>query len=131
MILLDTHALVWWLSDPDKLSQEARKVIDEARVQEAVYVSSISVWEIALLVERGRLKLDRSPRQWLSQAQSLPYLSFLPVTNAVALESVYLPEPFHSDPADRLIAATARLYEYRLISRDRRILDYPEVEALW
>ncbi|BAS28287.1 type II toxin-antitoxin system VapC family toxin [Limnochorda pilosa] len=131
MILLDTHAWVWWLGEPECLSSEARERIEHAASQNEVYVSSISVWEVAMLVERGRLKLALDVGDWIQHAESLPFIHYVPVDNRIAFRSVTLPEPFHRDPADRIIVATALILGADLTSKDERIQAYPFVKAVW
>ena len=131
MILLDTHALLWWLDSPDRLGPEARRAIDAALPSRAVRASSISVWEIALLSTRGRLDLGEPLDRWLARCEALPFLSFVPLDNAVAVRSVALPPPLHRDPADRIIVATALELGIPLATRDERLLDYPHVETIW
>ena len=131
MILLDTHAWIWFLSDPELLSPTARKLIDKAVHKNSVYVSSISVWEMALLVVKKRLVLKLDLGDWISKAESLNFFQFLPVDNAIALQSVNLPPPLHSDPADRIIIASALALNVPLITKDEKILNYPIVNAIW
>lgn len=131
MIVLDTHAWVWWLSDPERLSEAARDAIENARASGRLYVSSISVWEVALLVERGRLKLSLNLADWVAHAQSLPFVEYVALDNTIALKSVTLPEPLHRDPADRMIIATALTLGAALITKDLRIQQYPHVQTVW
>lgn len=130
-VLLDTHAWVWWVSDPQYLSEGARQVIDGAAAEARLYVSSISVWEVAMLVARGRLELRMEVGEWVRRSEVLPFLRFVPVDNAIALRAVSLPEPFPADPADRIIVATALVLGATLVSKDERILQYRHVRALW
>lgn len=131
MILLDTHAWVWWVSNPEKLSTPARKRIDEAAADRKVFISSISAWEVAMLAARGRLKLTIDIKDWIARSESLPFFHFIPVTNQIAVKSINLPGKLHSDPADRIIIATAMIQEAVLITADDKILEYPHVETLW
>ena len=80
---------------------------------------------------RGRVQLSIPVGDWVSASEALPTLTFLAPDNAVMLESVVLPSDFHADPADRIIVATARLTHRKLVTRDRRIHDYPHVETVW
>ena len=107
MILLDTHAWIWFLSDPGLISQKAIELVEKAVHNNAVYISSISIWEIALLVAKKRLILKIEISEWISKAERLRFFQFLPVDNSIALKSVNLPQPLHSDPADRIIIASA------------------------
>ena len=68
---------------------------------------------------------------WVAKSEAMPFLHFVPVDNAIALKSVRLPEPLHSDPADRIIIATATILGFPLITRDKRILEYPHVRTIW
>ena len=131
MIVLDTHILLWWVNDPTTLSTQARKAIDAAVNSKSVHVSCISSWEIALLVERGRLRLALDVRDWLCRCEALPFLTFVAVSNAIAVESVRLPDFPHADPADRIIAATALSLGAALVTKDDKLRNYPHLKTIW
>ena len=131
MIVLDTHVWVWWLSGIEPISRRASRLIADAVAQKGIYVSSISVWEVAHLVARGRLKLTVAVADWLAKSEALPFVNFIPVDNAIALKSVQLPEPLHQDPADRIIIATAITLGFPVVTKDRKITDYPHVKTIW
>jgi PIN domain nuclease of toxin-antitoxin system len=131
VIVLDTHILLWWVNDPTTLSKPAKKAIDAAVKSKAVHVSCISSWEIALLVERGRLRLALDVRDWLCRCEALPFLTFVTVSNAIAVESVRLPDFPHADPADRIIAATALSLGAALVTRDDKLRNYPHLQTIW
>ena len=131
MIVLDTHVLVWFISNPDKLSRSAIKRINEEIKQNEILISSISVWEIFMLIKKQRIKLSMHPQSWLEKVENLPFTQFVPVDNRIASQSVNLPEPLHNDPADRIIIATALSLSATLITSDRRILNYSHVQSLW
>ena len=131
MILLDTHVLLWWINDPNKLSKKAKKLIEETTKQKIILVSSFSVWEICLLVKKGRLGMAMDINILLKKIESLPFIQFIPVDNNIAALSVNLADPLHNDPADRIIIATALLNGATLITADSRILKYPQVKTLW
>ena len=131
MILLDTHALVWWVDNPAQLSRPASEAIEQAMKTKSVYVSCFSSWEIALLVERGRLRLALDVRDWLARCERLPFLSFVPVSTAIAVESVRLPDFPHADPADRIITATALSLGALLVTKDDKLRSYPNVQTVW
>jgi len=131
VIVLDTHVWVWWLSDPQKLPARARRIITEAAGDRAIYVSAISAWEIALLVSRGRLTFTMDAEDWIGKSEALPFLHFVPVDNAIAVRSVRLTEPFHSDPADRIIVATAIIMGAPVVTSDTKIAKYPHVKSIW
>jgi len=131
LIVLDTHVWVWWLSDPAKLPSKARKTVADAASDGAIYISSISAWEIAVLVAKGRLTFTMDFQDWIAKSEGLPCLHFVSVDNIVAIRSVRLPQPFHKDPADRIIVATAMTLGAPVVSSDRRILKYPHIKSIW
>lgn len=131
MIVLDTHVWLWWISNPDNLSQDARKAVDTNMKNDAILISSISAWEVALLVARGRLKLTMDVPDWIGKSERLPFVTFIPIDNAIALKSVFLPERFHKDPADRIIIATAIVMGAPVVTKDKRIINYPHVKTIW
>lgn len=131
MILLDTHSWIWFVSNPEKLSTAAKNAINRAVKKKTIFISSISVWEVALLVQKKRLSLSIDLDEWISKSESLPFFTFTPITNGIALRSVQLHPPLHNDPADRLIIATAQQMDCTIITKDEKILNYPHVKALW
>ena len=133
MIVLDTHALVWWVSDDDQLSSKAVKAIKKELDDEVgeIIVSSISTWEIALLVEKKRLKLTMDVDEWIQTISMIDKVKFIPVDNQIAIQSVRLPGEFHPDPADRLITALARHLSAVLITSDKKIRNYQYVKTVW
>ncbi len=124
MIVLDTHAWIWVVAGDRTLSGEARAAIEKAAAAGAVLVPAIAVWELAMLEARGRITLAIPCPEWVGDALAAPGFALAPISPDVAVESVRLPPPFHDDPADRLIVATARVAGAALVTRDPRILDY-------
>lgn len=131
MIVLDTHAWIWWISNPEKLGVAASSAIEQAIQENSIFLSSISTWEIALLVAKGRLTLSINVRDWVRKTESLPFIRFMPVDNTIALRSVDLPEPFHADPADRIIVATALSTGLPLVTKDKKIQNCSFVQTIW
>jgi len=125
VILLDTHAWVWLLTDPDRLGKEARKALRSSRLRG---VAAVSCWEIALLVARDRLRLDRDPVSWMEEALAGEHLELLPLTPAVAAVSAKLVQP--RDPADRLIVGTALCHGADLVTADTKIAD-ANLRTIW
>jgi PIN domain nuclease of toxin-antitoxin system len=128
VIVLDTATWIWRASAPDQLTANARRAIDEA---EHALVSAISVWEVAMLVAKRRIRLDRFVEQWVDVALTLPAIQLAPLSPAVAVRSTKLPGPFHPDPADRIIAATALEHGAAIVTPDERIRSYPHVQSIW
>lgn len=119
--LLDTHAWVWWICGDPRLTSREREALDNLPPTERPVLAEISLWEVAMLVERGRLHLDMDLERWLSVASAPATVELARVTPAVAAEVALLPDKFHRDPADRLIVATARVMKLRVLTRDRMI----------
>ena len=131
MITLDTHTLIWWINGDKSLSPAASKSIEKAVKKSSVCISAISAWEIAMLVKAERLIIAMPLAEWIEKIEKLPFVSFIPVSNEIAIDSVNLPGEFHKDPADRIITATARSLNSVLVTSDNKILNYPHVKTLW
>lgn len=131
MILLDTHAWIWWLSDPSELSARALEIIDDEVEQGEILVSAMSCWELAVLERKGRIDLAITSENLVDRSAALPFLRYVPVSPEIAIRSNRLPGDFHEDPADRIIVATAMIERVPLVTKDRKIRDYPHVETLW
>ena len=139
MILLGTHALIWWADGNHlRLSANALAATDQ-EIESAglpggspgLLVSAISCWEVAMLVNRGRLALSFDVERWLALLASHPAVRLLGLDPAVAVAATRLPEPFHADPADRFLVAQARELGIPLLSADNKILSYGHVRSLW
>lgn len=132
MIALDTHALVWWVADPKRIAAKARRLLDAAiKAREPVAVSSISVWEVSMLVDRGRLELTMDADTWIASVQALPFLAFHPVDNAIALRAERLAGFPHRDPADRMIVATALALNATSVTADKSLRAYGPLATAW
>lgn len=129
MILLDTHIWVWWASQDASLSPRHQQVIQTHQADD-LGVSNISCWEVAKLVEVGRLQLTIPVADWLTRAVALPGIRLFELTIPIIVASTQLPGDFHRDPADQLIVATARIHDIPLLTVDSRILQYPHVKLL-
>jgi PIN domain nuclease of toxin-antitoxin system len=84
-----------------------------------------------MLAARGRLKLTIDVRDWIAKCEALPFFNFVPVDNAIFVRSVFLAGPLHADPADRIIIATALMRDTPIVTRDRKIRDYPGIQSIW
>ncbi len=131
MIVLDTHALVWWANGEDALSKKAKTAIERELDGGQIIVSAISAWEIAMLVERERLVLSMDVASWLTTVSAIDAVRFVPIDVEIGLKSVDLPGEFHKDPADRMIVATARKLAVPLVTRDEKIRAYKHVKTIW
>jgi PIN domain nuclease of toxin-antitoxin system len=132
MIVLDTHALIWWVNDDEQLSDRARKAIEkEISGEDGQFISTITAWEIALLVEKGRLTLTMDVKDWIDTVTAIEGVRFVPIDNDVAIQSVRLPGEFLPDPADRMIVALARRLSTVLVTSDAKIQAYKHVKTIW
>jgi PIN domain nuclease of toxin-antitoxin system len=120
VILLDTHALIWLDEANPRLGSKASKAIDDAFTAGTLMVSAISFWEVGTLVEKGRLRLEMDLAAWRQDFFGQGLIE-LPVSGEIAIKAASL-RPFHGDPADRLIAATALLNSLTLVTADERLL---------
>ena len=128
MIVLDSHAWVWWATSSANLSKKAARAI---QVDHTVYVSAISCWEVAMLVMKGRLVFDRDLEVWLDLALKLPGVQLASLSPRIAVRSARLGEGFRGDSADCIIVATALEYGCAIVSKDQRIHSYPHVRSIW
>ena len=126
-LVLDTHVWVWLMNGDEVLkSCGALPQLEEAAQGAGLRISAISVWELGMLEAKGRLSFSLDGEQWVRRALSAPGISLAPLTPEIALASSRLPDAFHGDPADRIIAATARQIGAGLVTRDRQIITYGE-----
>ena len=124
-LLLDTHIWIWLMNgNDDRLDTQTIHAIEQAAAHGRVYVSAISVWEVALLESRGRIRLSRDCLDWVRQALDAPGVLLLPLSPEISVASSRLPGKFHGDPADRILAASARLHDLSIVTHDERILAY-------
>jgi len=128
--LADTHVILWWAHGDRRLPKSHARVFQRARADSPVLVSDISLWEIAMLVEQERVRLDRPLRDWLETATAAPLVQRVGVAPAVAAETARLPSTFHRDPADRILVATARVHGATLLTVDQRIIGAAIVPTL-
>ena len=127
MIVLDTHVWIWWATGDRRLSLNQSEAISLEVDGGTIGVSVVSCWEIAMLVNKQRLHLSVDPLDWMRAELAYPSVELLPLDPEIAVRAYRLPEPFHLDPADRLIVATAIENGCALVTSDRRILDHPSV----
>jgi PIN domain nuclease of toxin-antitoxin system len=128
MILLDTHIFIWWIDNSPRLSQNHRQIIQEQQ-ENGLGISIYSCWEIAKLVEYGKLELKFSIEDWLEIALSHPNLQSIDLTIPIIIKSTQL-SGFHKDPADQIIVATSIILGIPLLTADEKIIAYPDVTTL-
>jgi PIN domain nuclease of toxin-antitoxin system len=129
VIVLDTHAWLWWVAAPEHLSQVARHVIDD---EDRVGVCSMSCWEVVMLERHGRLRLDRDPASWVRPALGNERVETLDLDSEIAVAAALLDsELFPGDPADRVIYATARARDARLVTRDGAMREFDATATIW
>lgn len=129
-LLLDTHAWVWYLASPENLPPDLLARLDAARQREALFISAITPWEVAVLARKGRLAFSLDTRHWLEEALRVPGITVVPLDGRTALEAAHLDLP-HPDPADRFIAATALRLGAILVTKDTRLQGFAGLETLW
>ena len=126
-LLMDTHIWLWFaLGVQQKLNDKAVAIIETAASEGRLYVSVISVWEISLLVAKGRIHLGQPTSAWITRALAMRGLKLVSLEPEFAIESNQLPGEFHQDPVDRILVASARCRDLTLLTRDQKILRYAE-----
>lgn len=126
-LLLDTHIWLWSLLDPDRLSPPVRAALADAANQR--WLSPLSIWEALLLIERGRLEVDRPGADWVREALDRAPVTEVPLTREVAFASRTL-KTRHRDPVDRFLAASAQVFELTLVTADATLAGIKGVRVL-
>ena len=129
--LLDTHTWIWWNMNPANLSDKVRQVITDNEKYSELLLSAISPWEFCKLLEKKKLGISCSPEEWLKEALDMPKFRLVELTPIIAYRSTSLPQPFHNDPGDQIIVATAREENATLLTKDGKIRQYSYVKTLW
>jgi len=129
-LLLDTHIWFRYQVSPNILRASTADAIDRAALRNAVFVSAISVWELAMLERDGKLDLYGGSDRWVQDALSKPGIALLPLSPQIAVASVYLPDPMHKDPSDCILVASARLERMTFVTSDKKILHFAKNSGL-
>ena len=122
-LLLDTHILLWALAKSEELSNEVKETIKTAKASKSLYISAISLWEIAMLAQKQRISIYCRIADFLQTIENIEGLHIIPLNAMIAAESVMLPE-LHNDPADRIIIASCREKSATLVTRDQKIIEW-------
>jgi PIN domain nuclease of toxin-antitoxin system len=126
-ILLDTHVIIWSLLKPEELSVDIKKIIESAQEDNRLLISSISLWEIAMLKNKKRINIYEPLKDFLQAITDIDGIKVIDILPDIAADSVSLTDDFHGDPADRIIAATAINAGAVLLTRDQQILSWVEM----
>ena len=129
MILLDTHALLWWALDPQQLSREAARRVNEME-ERGGFASAISIWELGIKIQRGKLELGIGIDEFARRIERTAVVELLPVDTTIWLKSLAL-DWDHRDPADRVIVATALLRGVPILTRDEALHRFEASECVW
>lgn len=123
-LLLDTHIWLRYQGISGDLHKSALPAIHQAAASGTLFVSVISIWELAMLVKKDRVSLHTHVGRWAEEALSQPGINLLPLSPEIAIESVNLPDPIHKDPSDRILIASARVERLTLVTRDTEVLEF-------
>lgn len=123
-LVVDTHILVWLLLQPEELSENIKRHIALAQENNQLLISSISLWEIAMLNLKKRINIYEPIKDFLESIVNIKGILIKDLTPEIAAESILLPDNFHGDPADRIIVATTKVCSATLITRDHEILTW-------
>lgn len=129
--LLDTHTWIWWNMNPQKLSKKVKEIIGKSDLYDEMLLSAISPWEFSKLLEKKRIGISCNPEDWINVALDMPKLRIIPLSPILSYRSTVLPQPFHNDPADQIIVATARAENATILTKDEKIHAYENVKSLW
>ena len=131
MILLDTHVLIWDALAPNRLSTQAQQAIVQANQQDGMLIADISLWEIAMLVQKGRIQVTTNCQSFINLLLQANKIRVIPISSQIATQAVQLPALINKDPADRLIVATALVEKAMLVTADSNLRSIQAITTLW
>lgn len=131
MILLDTCAIIWDALDQRQLSPKAKKAIDRADQNNALVVSDISIWEVAMLVKKGRIEIETTAVSFFNLILQARNISVIQISPEIAELSTHLGPEISNDPADRIIAATSVIHNAQVVTADKKLLGSELIDTLW
>jgi PIN domain nuclease of toxin-antitoxin system len=129
--LLDTHTWVWWNADPGKLSPRTRRLLSGGAPNAELLLSCASVWEFCRWLREGRIGLSCAAEEWIEAALGAPDLRLVPLTPRIAYQATVLPGPFHGDEIDAILAATARVENATILTKDACLASYRHAQSFW
>ncbi len=131
MIVVDTHVIIWDALNPKLLSKKAKNAIIEANEVDGIIFCEISLWEIAMLINKGRISIDISYLDFIKMVSLSNKYQFKGITPEIAELSTSFSEDVNKDPADRIIAATSVIYNVPLVTKDKNLLNTDKIETIW
>ncbi len=131
MIVLDTHIIIWEALTPERLSDPARAAIAQANQDDGMIIADISLWEIAMLLQKGRLRVDADPLNFINLLLQANKIQVQAITPQIATLATQFPAEINQDPADRLIAATTLAENATLVTADRNLRATELIPTLW
>lgn len=131
MIVVDTHIIIWDALTPDRLSKKAKKAIDKANEKDGILFCEISLWEIAMLIAEGRLKIDISYQDFIKLVFASNNFQYQGITPEIAEKSTILPDEINKDPVDRIISATAMIEKASLVTADKNLIKAKCLKTIW
>lgn len=131
MILIDTHVMIWASLSPEKLSTLAQERLELTRQASQLAICDITLWETAMLIEKGRIAVGLACQPFLDLMLTAFRLTIYPITPEIAAQAISLPPGINSDPADRLIVATALTHQFPLITADRNLRQTAGLQTIW
>lgn len=131
MILLDTHVIIWDSLAPNRLSVQAEQAIAQANQQDGMLIADISLWEIAMLVQKGRIQIATDCQSFITLLLQANKTRVVPISPAIATQAVQLPALVNKDPADRLLVATALVEQAVLVTADHNLRQISAITTLW
>lgn len=129
--ILDTHTWIWANMRPQNLSGRVKSLLQDSDRFDELLLSAISPWEFCTLYRKGKLGITVDPEEWMRSAFEMAKFRLVPLSATIALRSTTLPPPFHQDPADQIIVATAREENATIVTKDRAIREYAHVRTFW
>ena len=131
MVLLDTCAIIWDALEPSKLSKKAKTAIEKADENKELIISDISIWEISMLIKKNRIQVEATATQLIKLYLQMRNILVQPITPEIAELSVNFDSKMNKDPADRIISATSIIYNAKLVTSDKNLIENELIDTVW